>query len=389
MTQEVGIRLEDFLVERREAIRYDAEELQLRLEMEHVAEFIGKPSSYRFRGTTVILKFFNIEAECALSKLGSTPEEVLLRLRTNNRWILRKVGYRVEVASVKSMLPTESEFETAKQLLGVYPAYELIIRGMGYRVEQDVIRLLLPRIMPLVVEEYPFHVVQLTPPESGKTFFGVWAMKVCGWFYTTSPPTPAGMFYDARTGTYGFAMVSNGVVFDEIDKWSSSYINQIGLLTYIPTFLENGVVVRPTSRLHTLGVVEKLINTVWFGNSPQQFGNEKSVIYQIFALWGDTGGALADRMTIVHVEDETIRISDYVEPTVLPETLMYAILWLVRKMPVDRQAITSQLRGRGKRHSFAIQTALQRLGIEYSYRIVDEVVVNGWATVWKYRGGLA
>jgi hypothetical protein len=343
-------------------------------------EIVGKPSSYRLRGTTIYVRFFNIEASCPLSKLGSTPESVLMRLRTNNIWRIMKAGGGYVVTDVKSITPTPEEFEVAKKLINIYTPSEVIIRGLGYEYNRETERLLLPRIMPLVVDEYPFHVVQLTPPESGKTYFGVWAMKVAGWFYITSPPTPAGMFYDARSGVYGFATISNGVIFDEVDKWSANYVQQTGILTYLPTFLENGIVVRPTSRLHTLGVIEKLINTIWFGNSSGRYGEEKEIVETIFASWGDVHGAMLDRMTVIHVEHKQIRISDYVTDKVLPDTLMYAVLYVTRKQSVDKSTLTSKLQGRQKRHSLAIQTAMVKLLSGTNSDFADLVVTKGWTS---------
>jgi hypothetical protein len=349
-------------------------------------EIVGKPSSYRLKGSTIYLRFFNVEAMCPISKLGSTPESVLMRLRTNNIWKIMKLGNSYAVMHVRSVLPTAEEFETARKLINVYAPIEVIIRGLGYIYKPEVERLLLPRIMPLVVDEYPFHVVQLTPPESGKTYFGIWAMKTAGWFYTTSCPTPAGMFYDARSGVYGFATISNGVIFDEVDKWNPVYVQQTGILTYLPTFLENGIVVRPTSRLHTLGVIEKLVNTMWFGNSGNRYGGEKEVIETIFTGWGDAHGAMLDRMTIIHVERKQIRISDFVTNKVLPETLMYAVIHVTRKQAVDRTQFKSNLLGRQRRHSYAIQTAMVRLLTDADPQLADSIVLKGWATTMDELG---
>jgi len=349
-------------------------------------EIIGKPSSYRLKGSTIYLRFFNIEAMCPISKLGSTPESVLMRLRTNNIWRIMKSGNSYVIMHVHSVLPTAEEFETARKLINVYAPIEVIIRGLGYIYKPEVERLLLPRIMPLAVDEYPFHVVQLTPPESGKTYFGIWAMKTAGWFYTTSCPTPAGMFYDARSGVYGFATISNGVIFDEVDKWNPVYVQQTGILTYLPTFLENGIVVRPTSRLHTLGVIEKLINTVWFGNSSGRYGEEKDVVQTIFTSWGDMHGAMLDRMTVIHVENKPIRISDFVTNKVLPETLMYAVIYVTRRQAVDKSQLKSNLLGRQRRHSYAIQTAMVRLLTNADPQLADSIVLNGWATTMDELG---
>jgi len=382
------IKLEDLLIEQKPLPRYDPERLRLELEINNQVEVIGKPSSYRLKGSEISLRFFDIEVSGHLRQLGSTPDEILMRLRTNNIWRIgrRQSGVYV-LSSVRSIVPTEEEFRLANKLLELYSPLEVVVRGMGYEDREDVYRLMTPRIMALVVDELPLHVAQLTPPESGKTYFGIWAMKYAGWFYTTSPPTAAGMFYDGRTGTYGFAIISNGVIFDEMDKWNPMYVQQTNILTYLPTFLENGVVVRPTSRLHTLGVVERMINTVWFGNYNVGYEFEKDPVQRIFVSWGDNYGALIDRVAIVHVENKPIRISQYLTNHVLPETLMYAVLTSIKNTKVDANMFTSRLKGRQKRHSIAIQIAGFKLGAEVPPDMADEIVQYGWASTWeKYKG---
>jgi hypothetical protein len=382
------IKLEDLLVEQKPLPRYDPERLRLELEINSQVEIVGKPSSYRLKGNEILLRFFDIEVSGHLRQLGNTPDEILMRLRTNNIWrVGRRQSGAYVLASVRSIVPTEEEFRLANKLLELYNPLELIVRGMGYEATSDVYKLMIPRIMALAVDELPFHVVQLTPPESGKTYFGIWAMKYAGWFYTTSPPTPAGMFYDARSGVYGFAIISNGVIFDEVDKWNPMYVQQTSILTYLPTFLENGVVVRPTSRLHTLGVVERMVNTVWFGNYGVGYEFEKDPVQRIFVSWGDNYGALIDRVTIVHVEDKPIRISQHLTNRVLPEALMYAVLINVKGARADVNMFTSRLKGRQRRHSTAIQVAGFKLGAEVPPDMADEIVQYGWASTWeRYKG---
>ena len=248
--------------------------------------------------------------------------------------------------------------------------------------------MLIPRLLPIVEDDLAIHVVQMTPVESGKSFFGIWAMKICSWFYTTAPPTPAGLFYDARSGTYGYALTSNGIVFDEIEKWSSTQIENSGIMSYLPTFLENGIVVRPASRTHSLGIIERRINTVWFGNCAEyQGGEEHDVVQQIFSSWGDRYGALLDRMSVVHVEHKHIRILDYVTNRVLPESLMYAVIDVVKSRNIENN-FKSSLSGRRKRHSIAIQRACKKIDIDVNPGLADEIVMFGWATTIDMHGSV-
>jgi hypothetical protein len=95
---------------------------------------------------------------------------------------------------------------------------------------------------------------------------------------------------------------------------------------------------------------------------------------------------MLDRMTVIHVERKQIRISDYVTSRVLPETLMYAVLYVTRKQSIDKSALTSRLQGRQRRHSYAVQVATARLVGENDPETADEVVKKGWATVMDEYG---
>ena len=103
--------------------------------------------------------------------------------------------------------------------------------------------------------------------------------------------------------------------------------------------------------------------------------------------WGDKHGALLDRMSIVHVETKNIRILDYVTGKILPESLMYAIVDIVRNRNVDTEC-RSNLSGRLKRHSCAIQRAALKLNITIEPHIADDIVLCGWSTALDMYGNM-
>ena len=381
--------IEDFLVEYKPLPRIDPEEVIVRLELGEMVELVTKPYSYQIKGSEVIINLNGVAVHAYLRQLGSSVDEILLRLRTTCRWFIRKVGNRYVVTRVEPFIRIgEKEFDIARHLLELYPALDVILIGMGYRIEPDVVRIMLPRILPLIYDDQPLHIFQMTRVESGKSHFGIWAMLTLSWGYTTAPPTPAGMFWDARTGTYGLALTSEGIVFDEVNKWSATQMQMSGIMSYLPTFLENGVVVRPVTKAHGVGVIARRMNTIWFGNCKEfQGGDEKDVANQLFTQWGDTEGALLDRFAIIHVEHKPIRILDYVTYRVLPESIMYAVIQLVKRRRVEHEC-RSNLSGRQRRHSCAIQTACKKLNIDIDHDMADYAVTNGWMSMWETFGSM-
>jgi len=366
------------LVPRRQRSFFDPEEIEIRLARGETVEITARVTSWKIIGSAMELNIQGVKALAPLIRLGDSAEQILLRLRTTNVWTLRKVQGVNMVSNVRPVIEiTENEYQLVSKLLEEYTPAELIIMGMGYRPEPEIYSLLLPRLMAIVADP-PFHVLQLTAVESGKTFFGTWSMYFANFYWMTSPPTIAGLVYDARSGTHGVWLVSDGIVFDELDKWSDVYVKQANLVSYLPSLMENCVAVRPTTRLKGFTYFEKCNNTIWFGNIGRYISGEPMrIAFDMFMKLGDEAGAILDRIDVVHVDFSGVRILDYVTNMMFPDNIMYALIQTTRKRIPDIE-FRSRLSGRRKRHSINIQRALFKLGINIEPGDADAVVDMGW-----------
>lgn len=352
-------------------------------------EFISKPISVTLMPEKMVLTFPNgIKATLHYALIKHKPEEFYNLLRIYVKW---RVVMRYEPIVVKyEELSFEPAYDVADKLLAHINPIDIFVRGLGYKIHHNTYRLLIPRLLPLIKTPYPIHVWQFTRYNSGKTHYGVMLMKVFRFFYSTSVPTQAGLLYDARTGTYGWALLSDGVVFDEIDKWNIQNLINYDILSYLPTLMEQGIVVRPTTRHTFMGIIERRIPFLFMGNVPPLIAGgeswkivDRSRLSEYLLSWGDHTGAISDRIAIVDIDDETPLISDYVEDTVLPESILIAVRDLINSRVNEVSSPQSALSGRMKRHSEMLYIALNVLGAEASIEETDQIVAYGWSVWWK------
>lgn len=362
---------------------------KFKLHMERRVRFIAKIVSYRFTqyGELVVTFPNGIDAYLSLSKVSHSPEEFYELIRTPLLWDVALANNRPVVISYSEIL-SEPSYDIADKLLSQYAPVDILIAGMGYQVKPDVARVLIPRLLPLIKTPYPIHVWQFTRPNTAKTHIGVTYMLYFNWFYSTSLPSKAGLLYDARTGTYGYALTSDGLVFDEVDKWSVTKIVNEEFLTYMPTLMEQGIVVRPTTRRTFIGVIERRIPVMYLGNIPDIYGNDNSrvTICNFVMGWGDRTCALVDRVAICDVNRDYTYITDYLTNRMLPESVIRAVVELINKDV--KVSDKSSLSGRLRRHANMVASALEALGFPYEdMRLIDEVVMYGWSdTLTGMRG---
>ncbi|MEM2383251.1 MAG: BREX system Lon protease-like protein BrxL [Desulfurococcaceae archaeon] len=357
-----------------------------KLYIDRRVEFISKPISVSFTPEYMILAFPNgIKARMNYSAIRHNSDYFYTILRTYNKW--RIYLYNEPMVHTYEETSIEPAYDIADNILKNTMPLEAIVRGMGYEPKDLVYRLLIPRILPLIKTPNPIHVWQYTKYNSGKTHYGLYVMKVFRYFYSTAVPSQAGLLYDARTGTYGWAMLSDGIVFDEVDKWSIDVMKSNELLSYMPTLMEQGVIVRPTTRHTFLGIIERKIPFIFMGNVPPLYDDiscykmsDRDILQDHLRTWGDSVGAISDRITLIDIDYSTPLISDYVTDKILPESVMLALVDLINKDAVSISRPASSLSGRLKRHSEMLYIALTAIGFETTIEDCDDIVLNGWRT---------
>lgn len=359
------------------------------LYMGKTVEFISKPISATLMSDKMLLTFPNgIKAILPYVIIKHKPEEFYNLLRLYVKWY---VVMRNEPMVIRyEELSFEPAYDIADKLLAHVNPVDIFVRGLGYKLHTDTYRLLIPRLLPLIKTPHPIHVWQFTKYNSGKTHYGVMLMKIFRFFYSTAVPSQAGLLYDARTGTYGWALLSDGVVFDEVDKWNIQNLINYDILSYLPTLMEQGIVIRPTTRHTFMGIIERRIPFVFMGNVPPLLmGNEswrvsdRSKLNEYLLSWGDHVGAISDRLAVIDIDYDTPLISDYVEDKVLPESVLVAVRELINSRISEIGLPRSSLSGRMKRHSEMLYVALNLLGAETTVDETDQIVAYGWSAWWK------
>jgi len=354
-----------------------------KLYIENKVEFIAKPTTVTFSNEGIIITFPNgIRAVLSYGRIKHSAEEFYRLVRTNLKWVVVKAKKPVIVDYDEVI--KEPSYDVADNILSSENPLDAIVRGLGYEPRKEVVRVVLPRVLPLIRTPRPIHVWQFTNYNTGKTEMGIMYMKVFNWFYSTTPPTEAGLTYDARTGTLGAVLISEGIVFDEVDKWSSSKVIDANLMSFLPTLMEQGAVVRPTTRRTFIGIIERRIPFMFLGNvsgsSDYGYGSDRERLKNYLQQWGDFVGALADRFTVIDFNYEEIYISDYVTGRVLPESVLTAMIEILNR-EVARTSLgsPSSLRGRLKRHSENLCIALKVLGHDVRTEWCDRIVEVGWS----------
>jgi len=350
-------------------------------------EIIAKPANVTIKPDGIYVTFPNgVQAVMGYSQLKHDPEEFLNLLRAPLLWRLVTVGKKVRVLDYDEVLPAPA-YDIADNILRDVEPFLALVRGFGYVLHKPVIRIMIPRLCALVSTEPPIHVFQVSPKETAKTHIGVLYMRLFNWFYCTSVPTKAGMLYDARTGSVGFVMISDGVVFDEVDKWSVNAVMSEELLNYLPTLMEQGIVIRPTTRRFYFGMLERRIPFMFLGNpsvTPSTYEVDRDYMCRFFSRWGDVVCAIGDRVAIPDVVTDETRVLDYVSDKVLPDAVLIAMTDILKKEYSKSKPDTKfSLKGRLRRHAECVYRAFDVLGIEPNQGLIEKIVEYGFESCLK------
>jgi len=317
-----------------------------------------------------------------LWKLGGV-EDIVQKLSDYLMIRVVKLQKTIEVTDIQPLYGVV-DMEKAKQILdtGVNP-FDVLILGLGYRLNNVTRRLLFPRILTWFKahDGKPIHVCQLTQPESGKTHFGLRSETLFNWEYVNEPPSSARLVMDARSGALGIVYLRDGIVFDEFDKWSLFTDRVEKSFDILLTGMEQGKWTRGTTKLASEAPdIRRLLPILFFGNSetirPYLEDSGENTRIAFATIYTDQFRRdckpLADRLAMIDVVEDEIRITDHLTYKVLPDGIIRGIVEIIqsRVKPVN----TTKLQGRLRRHSEAIQAVTHALGLNYKPETVDKMV---------------
>jgi len=337
--------------------------LRATLAMRNKATFVAKPKNIVPREGYFELIFPNdfklrVTREM-LKRIGKTVSDVISAL--SDWWLVKVEREEGTVVAKKAVaLRAKVDYETARAISEEVdiPLAEVLTLGLGIKPEAiEKLNLLYTIRWAVVISrgDYTLHVIQLTNAGTGKTTFGVRLVTLCNAEIISEVPTPARLVYDARTG-YGAVVLSDMIVFDEIDKWEDK-AKMRAIVSVLNTGLENGIWTRGASSLESVDIIKR-IPTLWFGNSsPLATSIRPREYIRMTAkqMWGINPEQFEQRFTVIDVWYSAPNIATAFRPLILTDAVIRGLIELARRRLRPLEDYDTTLEGRYAKHSQRLQ----------------------------------
>lgn len=258
----------------------------------------------------------------------------------------------------------------------------LLVWGYGYHFSRDTGRVMIPRLLSLFkIDNRPVYVVQLTPPNTGKTHFALRNRTAFNWGYTAEVPSLAYLVYNARDGFYGIVFTRDGVAFDGMEKWSDQSFRLSKDYELLLTGMEQGIWGRGVST--PVNEVYKVLNMLFLGNVTfEEDKPDRKYVQEVLSFMWNTEVFL-DRISLCDVMYERIDLQRYISDYILPDGVLYSLVKTLEEKAQKVTGVKSSLQGRLRRHSIAVQKVMSVLGLEPDSEKVDEMVEYGVRYSWE------
>ena len=288
--------------------------------------------------------------------------------------------------------------DMAKELLNVYPPIDLICYSLGYTPANEIKALIIPRILPIFK---PFnlgvHVIQFTPPESGKTSTIRLLSEYINGYHALSFPSRAKLIGDARFNSYGLCYKYDVIFVEEFDKIHGKRVDEFKEdYEALLTGLEQGVWQREKSSKSDI-TYSNPVSFFIAGNSENadlsEYGltafaedNRRKIRSIIERLTGVNAEPFVDRFAYVEIITESVKVMQYLnydenkKVRYLPPAISRGIFAILTdKLKRDKYKTE---RKRKDRHFNTIKNILKTLQIEIEDADIEKLV-NGETTFLK------
>jgi len=306
-----------------------------------------------------------------VKEVTRNPVKVRIYIRSKHveAWIMKVYG---GLYDVKEFIE-----EAGDQLL------KALIEGYGYEYNEKTLRVMLPRILALFrVSTMPIYLFQVTPPNTGKTFYLLRNRTAFNWAYTSEVPSLAYLVWNARDNFPGVVYYRDGIGFDGVDKWSLQPFRISKDYELLLTGMEQGVWGRGVAS--PMPEIKKPLNMVFMGNvdtAPMRRVPDRVIAMEMMRPLFKPE-VFFDRIHLVDTYYESVNVQKYIRNTALPDAMIRGVIEVLSEN-ANRQTGYSSLTGRMARHSVALQKIFKTLGLDIPGEIVDEMVENGVSYVWE------
>lgn len=219
--------------------RYDYAHVQCMIEKDLSAIFRPRMVSFDLKNRVITITSpsgLELKTDMQIFPVQE-PERICEVLRD---YVMVEFDSRLQVYNLTA-LRGDVNRDVAGEILGEVSPLEALVTGLGYRFCRETARLLLPRL--LVWFKYmskPIHVFQQTKPNTGKTQFGLRSETLLNYEYINEVPSLARLVFDASAKTLGAVFLSEGVVFDEVNRWTCDTDKLRKMLSVLQTGMEQG-----------------------------------------------------------------------------------------------------------------------------------------------------
>jgi len=277
-------------------------------------EFVSRPVGFQVKNNYIIVKYPN-GAKAYTALVGKTPDErikyAMKVARSYHVVALNGRGSYGPAYMVRELLDITADREAAENVLVAYGPRNTAAMALGLKPE--ALDEYWWRAVPLITKA---HVLELTPPATGKSTYAWYVSRVLGGLVLNEPPTAAFVAGDARDGSFGAAYTSNILVFDEVDKWQRRS-EGVNIMDVLLSGMENCVWSRGAGKGLSYS---KCLSTAWLGNTPQGLKPERDSVKEVMTkLLRVNAGPLVDRISVIAVEAPRFRtefVGDMLKPSV-------------------------------------------------------------------------
>jgi hypothetical protein len=365
--------------------QYAAMQLLLHREI----SIIFRPTGVQIDWKNVSISVFTpsgLSVNISPQQLRALGVDIQQQLNNLNDYLYCTVNQAENTLIATELTPLRGTIETgvAKEIMETTEMtwIDLLVTGLGYNPKSEIKRLFLPRLMTWFkgFDGKPMHMAQFTLPETAKTHWAIRNETLFNWRYIPEPPTLARLILDARMGILGELFISNGIIFDEFDKWNLENADRRYTFDAILTGMEQGKWTRGVSALGVRAPdVVRLIPLVFFGNLGD-FAKLYGIMTYCTRAWfteiytkrlTHDVSALADRIAWIDVCFTRIPVMDSLNHKILPDSIVRGIVANIQSNVKPTNG--SCLKGRLKRHSdnlFAILSNLMNVTPEISDAMV-------------------
>ena len=298
---------------------------------------------------------------------------------------------KIYISDVKFIVADLNE-EKAKELLNDYDPLTLLTYALGYEPTPDVYGLILPRLLPIFK---PFglgvHVIQFTPPATGKTHTALTITQLENTYHSLSFPSRAKLIGDARRNSYGLCYKYNVLYIEEFDKISGVRADEFKEdYEALLTGLEQGLWQREKSSKADISYTNPVSFCV-FGNvrdkelteytveSHAETDREK-IITLIEALTRINAKPFVQRFCYVEYITDEVNIMAYIkrnennEPLFLHPAVSRGVIKILKDEVVKNAVKPKAENSRFDRHFNTLRSILKTLKIELDDNTIERLV---------------